>query len=132
MVTCGITLLELITFYPLPESVKKGNTITYSSNKGNRFVVRKLDGTIRIFGQFPSGLFYLDTEKIVSKSVFINTVDNNKSNYTDKDNSQALLARRIQRMIRTPSTQHFLHVVDNNLLRNYQTRHYCHRTHICI
>jgi hypothetical protein len=71
MVMCGITLLELIPFYLLSESVKKGNTITYSSNKGNRFVVRKLDGTIRIFEQSPSGLFYFVTEKIVSESWII-------------------------------------------------------------
>ena len=99
---------------------EKGHVVTYSSNNGNKFVLKKIDGTIRTFEQSPGGLFFLDTDKIVSESVFSNAVDNNKSNYTGKDYSQARLAHRIQRMIGRPSTQHFLHIVDDNLLKNFQ------------
>jgi hypothetical protein len=97
---------------------EKGNIISYSSNCGNQFIVKKPDGTARIFQQSPNGLFYLDTDNIVSESVFITTVEDKKSNYTKKDYSQALLACRIQRMIGGPSTQQLLNIVDNNLLPN--------------
>jgi hypothetical protein len=48
----------------------------------------------------------------------INTVDNNKSNYTQRDYSRAVLARKIQKMMGRPSTKNFLRYVDNNLLPN--------------
>jgi hypothetical protein len=50
--------------------------------------------------------------------VLVNTVDDNKSKYTNRDYSQATLARKIQNIIGRPSTKTFLHIVDNNLMPN--------------
>jgi hypothetical protein len=47
----------------------------------------------------------------------INTVDDNKSRYTNHDYSRALLARKIQDIGR-PSTRSYLHIIGNNLLPN--------------
>jgi hypothetical protein len=48
----------------------------------------------------------------------VNTVANNQSNYTKRDYSRAVLARKIQKMMGRPSTCDFLRHVDNNLLPN--------------
>ena len=43
---------------------------------------------------------------------------NNNFKYSSHDYSKATLARKIQRIIGRPSTQDFIHLVDNNLLAN--------------
>jgi hypothetical protein len=48
----------------------------------------------------------------------VNTVDNNKSSYTTRDYSRAVLARKIQKMIGRPSTAAYLKIVKQNLLPN--------------
>ena len=97
----------------------KGYTVTYSSAEGNEFTVLKKDGTKRIFKQSERGLFYLDTtQDKVSSSVLITTVTDKQYKYSNRDHSQALLARKIQKIIGRPSTGHFLKIVSNNLLPN--------------
>eukprot|EP00978_Attheya_sp_CCMP212_P009273 scaffold21935_cov53-Attheya_sp.AAC.1 len=48
----------------------------------------------------------------------VNTVKDNSSNYTSRDYSRALLARKIQHIIGRPSTRTFMHIVEKNLLPN--------------
>ena len=48
--------------------------------------------------------------------MLINTVDENKSKYSNADYSHAQLAHRIQQMIGCPSVCDFLHFMDYNLL----------------
>ena len=90
--------------------------VTYDSSQQNEFVVHKPDGTTKRFLQSDRGLYYLDTS---AKGItLINTVDDNKSKYTNTDYFDAQLAHRIQHMIGQPSTGDFLHFVDNNLIPN--------------
>ena len=51
-------------------------------------------------------------------TVLINTVDDIKSKYTNRDYSQALKARRLQRIIGRPSLQHYTTIVNHNQLQN--------------
>jgi Reverse transcriptase (RNA-dependent DNA polymerase) len=48
----------------------------------------------------------------------VNTVAENRSNYTNRDYQRALLARTIQQKIGRPSTRTFISIVENNLLPN--------------
>jgi hypothetical protein len=48
----------------------------------------------------------------------VNTVDDNKSKYTNPDYSRAALARKRQNIIARPSTQTYMHIIDNNLMPN--------------
>lgn len=94
-----------------------GCVITYNSSKANEFHVTKRDGTVRIFKQSPTGLFYMDTKNDTGE-LLITTVEDKRSKYTNREYSQAVLARKIQRMIGRPSTKQFLEIVTNNLLPN--------------
>jgi Zinc knuckle len=90
--------------------------ITYSSENDNAFTVTKKDGTARIFKQSERGLYYLDTQLEPHHAVLINTVKDNQYKYSNKDYSQAVLARKIQRIIGRPSTRQYLSILNNNLL----------------
>ena len=73
----------------------------YDSSKRNEFIVHKPDGSTKQFIQCERGLYYLDTS---TKGVMlINTVDDNKSKYSNADCSHAQLPRRIQPMIGRPN-----------------------------
>ena len=99
----------------------KGCKVTFSSEDGNQFVVTKVDGSKRIFKQSERGLYYMETDtthKAGNEAIFVTTVEDNISNYTNKDYSQALLARSLQRIIGRPSTHQLLHIIENNLLPN--------------
>jgi hypothetical protein len=103
----------------LSQVCKKGYKVTFSSDCDNRFTVEKHDGTIKMFKQSPQGLYYLDTASAKNDElIFITTVDDKASKYTNKDYSHAYLACRLQRIIGRPSTWHMLHIIDNNLLPN--------------
>jgi hypothetical protein len=92
--------------------VKKKSRVTYDSEAGNSFVVHKSDGTTRSFVESKKGLYYVDTineqhndNKKAHGNVLINTVDDNKSRYTDQAYSRALVARSLQIKIGRPSTR---------------------------
>jgi hypothetical protein len=51
-------------------------------------------------------------------TLLVNTVQHNESNYTNRDYSCAVLARKIQKIIGRPSTCSYIKIVDNNLLSN--------------
>jgi hypothetical protein len=94
----------------------KGYMVSYNSGNGNEFVLTKPDGTTKIFQQSENGLFYHDTE--LTATILINTVEGNRSSYTNRDYSRATLARNIQKIIGRPSTKAFIKIVENNLLPN--------------
>ncbi len=96
--------------------VKEKYRVTFDSNGENQFVVRKDDGTTRCFKQSRRGLYYLETGK--TSTVLVNTVDDNKSRYTNRDYLKATLARKLQNIIGRPSTRTYLHIIDNNLMPN--------------
>ena len=97
----------------------QGYTITYSSDTGNEFTVTKKDGTVRTFKQSKKGLYYLETKQpTTNDAVLINTVADNQYKYSNKDYSQALLARKIQRIIGRPNTHQFISILNSNSLPN--------------
>jgi hypothetical protein len=60
---------------------------------------------------------WLDTEQ-TSGTVLVNTVEENKSKYTERDHQRALVTRRLQNTIGHKSTADLLHIVKENLLKN--------------
>eukprot|EP00978_Attheya_sp_CCMP212_P000960 scaffold2009_cov64-Attheya_sp.AAC.1 len=96
----------------------RGLRVTFDSHDCNEFVVHKPDGDNRTFQSSPRGLYYImDTVKMTGVTL-VNTVKDNGSNYTSRDYSRALLARKIQHIIGRPSTRTFMHIVEKNLLPN--------------
>ena len=96
----------------------RGYRVTYDSWEGNEFVVHKTDGTARVFKESKRGLYYMDTNESSAAVTLIETVANNRSSYTNRDYSRAVLARQIQKIIGRPSTRTFLKIIENNLLPN--------------
>jgi hypothetical protein len=86
---------------------KKGYHVTYDSNNGNEFVIHKPDKATQVFKQSERGIYFLDTADSAKNFTLVNTVDNNKSNYTNRDYSRACLAHQIQKTIGRPSTTAF-------------------------
>jgi hypothetical protein len=71
-------------------NVKKKNRVTYDSESNGKFIVIKPDGSCREFKPSGSGLFSLDTNKgDGTGTMLINTVEDNKSKYTNRDYSNA-------------------------------------------
>ena len=97
---------------------ERGYRVTFDSDDENSFYLHKKDGTVRVFTQSDKGLYYLDTREGEDNVVMINTVEGNSIRYSQRDYSQAKLARKIQQTIGRPSTKTFLSIVDNNLLQN--------------
>jgi hypothetical protein len=94
-----------------------GYAITYDSTNGNEFRVTRPDGGLRVFRESPRGLYYMDA-KHHGGELLVTTVADKRSKYTNREYSQAVLARKLQRMIGRPGTQQFLRIVENNLLPN--------------
>ena len=99
--------------------------ITYDSKNGNQFTVEKTNGSKRNFVQSKRGLYYLDVqeeiiqpEKSEQATTLVNTVANNKSKYSQRDYSRAVLARRIQKIIGRPGTRKFIEIVKSRELPN--------------
>ena len=100
--------------------VEKSFRVTYDSGNDMGFTVEKKDGSCRTFRRSRRGLFYLDTaekkdEKGTGKNVaFVNTVEQNKLNYTKRDYSRAEAARKLQNVIGRPGLRHFVDIVDGD------------------
>jgi hypothetical protein len=97
--------------------VKDRYPVTFNSRKGNEFIVHKTNGTTRHFKQSPTGLYYHDTSDNTGTAL-VNTVAENKANYSNIHYQKAVLARRIQKIIGRPSTSHFTDIVKRHLLPN--------------
>jgi hypothetical protein len=95
---------------------ERGFRVTFDSSNGNEFHVHKPNGTARVFCESSLGLYYMDTE--TTGIALVNTVEGNKSNFSNCDYSRAILARTIQRMIGRPTTRTYLRIIDNKELRN--------------
>jgi len=107
--------------------VKEKHRVTFDSANGNKFMVHKDDGSVRIFAESRQGLYYYDagndrkdtvkTKKTKIGTTF-NTVDENKGKYSRRDVARATLARKLQRTIGRPSLRKYIDVVERNLLPN--------------
>jgi Zinc knuckle len=96
--------------------------VMFDSEDGGVFIVTKPDGTVFKFQASDGGLFYLDTtEPKITKpaaTVLVQTVANNKVNYTNEDYMKAVRARELQVNIGRPSTRQFIKIVSTNQLPN--------------
>jgi hypothetical protein len=96
-----------------------GYRVTYDSHEGNRFIVHKPDGGSRTFEESERGLYYFrycgDNENGI---VMLDTVANNRTSYTNRAYSRAVLARNIQKIIGRPSVRDYINIVERNLLPN--------------
>jgi hypothetical protein len=114
---------------------EKGFKVQYD-DKNNIFLITNSDGKTRTFQQSPRGLYYMDTatetksettltalseydNRFVSNGmVLVNTVEENKSNFSQRDYLRAVQARKIMHTIGRPSLQQFLNILDRNHLPN--------------
>jgi hypothetical protein len=102
--------------------------VTFDSEHGGSFILTKPDGTVREFQQSDRGLYFLDTATTIrndvkpsrdgSATVMVNTLADNKGNYTNDDYLKAVRARELQIKIGRPSTKHFIQIVTSNQLPN--------------
>ena len=98
--------------------------MTFDSDINNQFIVHRNDGMQRIFQQSSQGLYFLDTsltpQPITGNNgtVLVTTIAHNANNISNTDYAQAVLARKIQKIIGRPTTRTFIHIIENNLLPN--------------
>ena len=96
----------------------KGYAVTYDSAEGNHFNVVTPGGAVRVFKQSSRGLYYMDTANVTEGTALVNTVEHNRSKYTNRDYSRALYSRKLQSIIGRPSDRQFKDIADRNLLPN--------------
>jgi Reverse transcriptase (RNA-dependent DNA polymerase) len=81
-------------------------------------------GRRHVFEQSPKGLYFIDTADTQKLgSVFVTTVESNKSKFSQRDYLRALEARKLLCKIGRPSQKTFLHILDKNLLPNCPVTH---------
>jgi Zinc knuckle len=101
--------------------VAKHFRVRYDSGHEHAFIVEKPDGTERHFVKTDAGLFYLDTankDKVKLGTTLLHTVADKKSKYTVRAYRQAILARKLQKMLGYPSTRDFLKYIDKHMIPN--------------
>ena len=109
--------------------VKEKYRVTYDSDNNNQFIVHRPDGTQRIFQQSSRGLYFLDTSlrpqpvNGTRDTILVTTVADNANNFSNADYSQAVLARKLQKIIGRPTTRAFIYFIENNLLPNCPVNH---------
>ena len=80
------------------------------------FVVHKLDTMKCYFHESKEGLFYLDLQVDLNTAVFITTVEDMESLYSNCDVRNAKATRKLQHIIGWPNSQYLQHLIQNNLL----------------
>jgi hypothetical protein len=98
-------------------NMKRKYRVSYDSQNGNEFKVHKPDGVARIFKESKKGLFYFDTASD-ENIVLVSTVEKNKTKFTNRDYTRALIARRIQTLVGRPELKEFVEYLDNNRIPN--------------
>ena len=105
--------------------VAKHFRVRYDSGHEHAFIVEKPDGTERRFLKTDAGLFYLDTanrDNVELGMLLLHTVADKKSKYTARAYRQAILARKLQKMLGYPSTRDFLKYIDKHMIPNCPIR----------
>ena len=96
---------------------QNGFSVSYDGQR-NTFIIKKPNGGFHEFTQSEKGLYYLDTADQKHASVFVNTVDINKSKYSQRDYLRAIEARKLLCKIGRPSQKNFLNILDRHLIPN--------------
>ena len=93
----------LTNIFSLAELRKKYH-VTYDSNKEEAFIMHFKEGKPAKFTQSPNGLYYRQpTYNVKQQASFIETVDENKQFYTDRQFREAKKARELYQALGTPS-----------------------------
>jgi hypothetical protein len=95
--------------------------VEFNSAEGNQFVVTKDDGSVRVFQVSANGLYYYDVKAAAmdnDAAVLVNTVNQNKTRYTNAEVTKAEFARALQRKLGHVSRAEFIRIVTNNMLPN--------------
>jgi hypothetical protein len=101
----------------------KGFEVAYENAK-NCFILTSPTGRRHVFEQSPKGLYFIDTADTQKLgSVFVTTVEANKSKFSQRDYLRALEARKLLCKIGRPSQKTFLRILDKNLLPNCPVTH---------
>jgi hypothetical protein len=95
--------------------LKERYPVKYDSSAGNQFVVKQPTKNV-IFKQSLSGLYYDDTRD--RAIVMVNTVNENREGYTNREFERAKVAQRALGMVGYPSPADFTHMVRANMIRN--------------
>jgi hypothetical protein len=83
------------------------------------FIVTKPEGKRFEFVESEEGLYFMDTLLVGKQgAVFVNTVADNKSKYTNEDYLNAVKARELQIKLGRPSTKDLIKIVTSNQLLN--------------
>ena len=96
--------------------------ISYDSSL-RKFVITKPSGKEFVFQESDGGLHYLDTTKQQGQQqqghmFSVNTVKDNKKNFTNNDYLWAVRARELQVMVRRPSDKDFIRILKTSSLPN--------------
>ena len=99
--------------------VRERYRVTFDSAMDNCFHIHKDNGKLLKFKEATRRLYYFDTMKRDEEaSVFITTVEDNKSKLSAYDFSQAKRARALQRRIGRPSTKDYVRYVSDKFIPN--------------
>ena len=88
--------------------------VSYNSTGEKKFLVYLPRGEVSSFTQCERGLLYLDMTA-GEGTVLLNTVDQNKSNFSEHDYTRASLARKVQYKIALPSHRHLVKIVEDKV-----------------
>lgn len=92
--------------------------VTYDSDHGNFFTLRRKDGTTRIFKPTNNGLYASQLIEPKKAVAMVTTVSENMKSFTKREVKKAREARRLMEIIGRPNENHMRHIVMNNQLRN--------------
>eukprot|EP00979_Chaetoceros_neogracilis_P019304 scaffold12144_cov544-Chaetoceros_neogracile.AAC.1 len=107
-------------------AVRKQCRITMDTSVEAAMCVHRADGSVMKFTEFASGLYFYDVENKSTNSTvsnyshhsYIQTVRDNKENFTKREIQGADDARRLQRLIGRHSDREFEDILDNNRITN--------------
>lgn len=104
--------------------IEKYFRVWYNSKQEKAFIMEKPNSTEWCFVKTSHGLYYLDTEVMAEHdgTMLIHTIADNKSKYQVHTYHQALLVRKLQKMIGYPSTQDFIKYINKNIISNCPIR----------
>lgn len=104
-------------------SKKDGYKVEYNSNEGNIFRVTNPRGKVRSFRPSCKGLYYWNSREALQENtnngtMLLETIEENKQNYSTRDVNRAEKARKLQHVIGHVSAKDLLRIAKNNLLLN--------------
>jgi len=114
-----IVTANIISFFNLARRYK---SVVYDSKVKDAFMITRDNGSIPEFGPSPEGLYYYDFMKSVKRqeemTMFVNTVEELKRNYTRQEREGVDRARRLYVIVGRPSSETFKGMLNKGLILN--------------